>query len=172
MTAASDINVRPEEPGDHASVRHVNEAAFGQPDEADLVDRLRDQADSSISLVAVKDGDVVGHILFTPMTFAPPRPALRAMGLAPMAVSPVHQRSGVGSMLVREGLAACRRVGVQAVFVLGHPAYYPRFGFTPAVERGLVSDYDAPEAFMVLELDPGALDGVKGVARYHPVFAG
>ena len=165
------IEVRPEEPGDREAVRRVNEAAFGQPDEADLVDRLREQADPYLSLVAVQEGEVVGHILFTPMTFDPPRPDFRAMGLAPMAVWPEQQRSGVGGALVREGLAACRRLGTEVVFVLGHPTYYPRFGFAPAAARGIASEYDAPEAFMVLELDPGALDGVEGMARYHPAFA-
>ncbi|NNF56757.1 MAG: N-acetyltransferase, partial [Rhodothermaceae bacterium] len=92
-----DIEVRPEEPRDVPAVRWVNKAAFGQPDEADLVDRLRDQAEPFLSLVAEQDGAVIGHILFTPMAFAPPQPGLVAMGLAPMAVLPEQQRSGVGS---------------------------------------------------------------------------
>jgi putative acetyltransferase len=168
----SGVEVRPERRGDRAAVRRVNEVAFGQPDEADLVDRLREQAAAYLGLVAVRAGEVIGHVAFSPMTMAPPRPHLVAWGLAPMAVLPAYQRQGVGGRLVREGLAACRREGGTAVFVLGHPAYYPRFGFAPASAHGLRSTYDVPaEAFMVLELVPGALGGVMGTAHYDPVFA-
>ena len=167
------LEVRPERPEDRAAVRRVNEAAFGQPDEADLVDRLRAQARPYLGLVAVIDGEVVGHIAFTPVALEPARPGLDARGLAPMAVLPTHQRAGVGTALVREGLAACRRDGAGAVVVLGHPTYYPRFGFAPAGGFGLRSEYDAPpEAFMALALVPGALDGAAGVVRYHAAFAG
>lgn len=162
-----------EEPRDAAAVRRVNVAAFGRSDEADLVDRLRERAAPYLALVAVDQDAVVGHIAFTPMTFDPPRTGLTAFGLAPMAVLPSHQRRGIGSALVRAGLDACRVAGADAVFVLGHPAYYPRFGFEPAADYGIASDYDVPpEAFMVVELAPGALDGVTGTARYHPAFAG
>ena len=167
------MEIRPEKPDDISAVRRVHEAAFGQPDEADLVDRLRDRAASYLALVAVAGGNVVGHIAFSPVTIVPPQPNLRAFGLAPMAVLPSHQRSGIGSELVREGLAACRRAGADAVFVLGHSSYYPRFGFEQAAAHGIGNEYGAPpEAFMVLELTQGALDGVTGTAVYDPALAG
>ena len=166
------MEIRPEKPADTAAVRRVNEAAFGQPNEADLVDRLRERAAPYLALVAVDEGAVVGHIVFSPLSFDSPQPGLTAFGLAPMAVLPTHQRQGIGSALIRAGLDACRTAGADAVFVLGHPTYYPRFGFEPAADYGIESEYDAPpEAFMVTELTPGALDGVTGTARYHPAFA-
>jgi putative acetyltransferase len=95
----------------------------------------------------------------------------RLMGLAPMAVLPSHQRRSVGSALIRGGLDACRRLGAQAVVVLGHPSYYPRFGFAPADRSGIRCEFDAPdEAFMLLELTPGAVARIEGTARYHPAF--
>lgn len=167
------MEIRPETLDDAPAVRRVNEVAFGHPDEADLVDRLRDRAGSYLAFVAVDEDEVIGHIAFTPVTVDPPGPAFSALGLAPMAVVPGRQRGGVGSALVREGLAACRAAGVDAVFVLGHPDYYPRFGFEPAAARGIGNEYGAPaEAFMVLELAADALSGVTGTARYDPALAG
>ena len=114
----------------------------------------------------------VGHLALSRVTLDPPAPGVRALGLAPMAVAPVAQRSGIGSALVRHALAWSRRAGVDAVFVLGHPAYYPRFGFFPAAGLGIGNEYGAPsEAFLVAELTPGALDGVAGTARYDPALA-
>lgn len=171
--AAPPIRIRPEHPHDAAAVRRVHEAAFGRADEADLVDRLRSRAGTYLALVAVDAGEVVGHIAFSPVTLDPPHPALSALGLAPMAVVPDRQRHGVGAALVRAGLAACRDAGAGAVFVLGHPDYYPRFGFRPAASAGVGNAYGAPpEAFMVAELAPGALDGVAGTAVYDPALAG
>lgn len=171
------MHIRTEHPDDHDAVRRVNEAAFGRADEADVVDRLRERAASYLALVAVDDGAVVGHIAFSPVTLVGadlrlPAP-VTALGLAPMAVLPAFQRRGVGGALVRDGLAACRAGGVDAVFVLGHPTYYPRFGFAPAAERGIGNAYGAPpEAFMVVELRSGALDGAAGTAHYDPALAG
>jgi putative acetyltransferase len=167
------MEIRTETPSDVPDIRRVNEAAFGRTDEADLVDRLRDRAASYIALIAVEGDAVVGHIAFSPVTMSPPHSTLSALGLAPMAVLPARQRRGVGSALVREGLAACRAAGTDAVFVLGHPDYYPRFGFEPAADRGIGNEYGAPpKAFMVLALTPGALGGVSGVAIYDPALAG
>lgn len=164
------MQIRPERDTDRDAVRAVNAAAFPTPAEADLVDALREQARPVISLVAERDGAIVGHILFSPVTLDS-RPGLSMMGLAPMAVAPEHQRSGVGLALVRAGLDECRQKGFSAVVVLGHPEYYPRFGFVPAVRYGLRSEYDVPdEVFMVQELVPGALEGAPGTIRYHAAF--
>ncbi len=167
------MEIRSEEKADHADIRRVNEAAFGRPDEADLVDRLRARAKFYISLVAVDGSDTVGHIAFSEVTLDPPQPSCFALGLAPMAVLPARQRSGVGSALVHEGLEVCKSAGADLVFVLGHPDYYPRFGFESAAARQIDNEYGAPpEAFMVLELTPHALGNVKGMAQYDRAFAG
>ena len=163
--------IRTERPEDVADIRRVNLSAFESGAEADLVDALRQQAQPCVSLVAIGDATVVGHILFSPVTLSS-APGLPIMGLAPMAVVPERQRQGVGTALAHAGLEECRRLGAVAIVVLGHPAYYPRFGVTPASRFGLVSEYDVPdEAFMALELTPGALRGKSGTITYHPAFA-
>ncbi|TDI22477.1 MAG: N-acetyltransferase [Acidobacteria bacterium] len=172
--------VREERPEDAPGVRRVLERAFGQADEANLVDRIRQAGAATVSLVAVSgpaDGgagpdDIIGHILFSPVTIGGRPPRAPTVGLAPMAVAPEHQRRGVGAALVEAGLAQCRDGSIGLVVVLGHPDYYPRFGFRPAHLSGLSCEYDAaPEAFMVLELEDGALESSTGVVRYHPAFA-
>ncbi len=164
------VSIRFEQPRDGAEVHTVNEQAFGRPQEAQLVDALRALPDS-LSLVATAGDRVIGHILFTPVTLEPPRAGLHVAGLAPMAVQPGFQRQGIGSQLVRGGLEACRRQGYTAVVVVGHPKYYPRFGFVPAHTQGLEYEHPVPrEAFMVIELDSGTLAGYSGVVRYRPEF--
>jgi putative acetyltransferase len=159
--------VREEKPEDYATVYEVVAEAFGTADEAELVVKLR-AVEPHISLVAEAGGEVVGHIFFSPVTAGD----FVAMGLAPMAVRPDWQRRGVGSRLAEAGLAECRRLGYDVVFVLGHPEYYPRFGFVVASKHGFSCEYDAPdEAFMVAELTAGALAGRSGVVRYGPEFA-
>ena len=125
-----------------------------------------------LSLVAEHPaGDVIGHILFTPVGIRSSSSASRAMGLGPMAVLPDHQRQGVGSALVEAGLSACRAAGEFLVVVLGHPSYYPRFGFRPAWDLGLYYIAPGPNvAFMVCELEDGALRGRSGEVLYHPAF--
>jgi putative acetyltransferase len=164
--------IRPEQAEDIPGIRQVNQRAFETPTEADLVEALRQQAHPIVSLVAVSGAEVVGHILFSPVTLASDA-TVPMMGLAPMAVVPTRQRQGIGSALVRAGLEECRRLGAAAVVVLGHAEYYPRFGFAPASRFGLKSEYDVPDdVFMVLELKTGALRGRAGTIRYHSVFAG
>jgi putative acetyltransferase len=164
------VLIRPERGDDHAAVHALNVSAFESPIEAALVDRLRHQADPVVSLVAEVDGVVVGHIMFTPVTL-PNHQHLRMMGLAPMAVAPTEQGRGIGSALVRSGLACCTRMGFGAVVVLGHPGYYPRFGFKPGAGFGLSCEYDAPpEAFMAVELQPNYLAEASGTVFYHGAF--
>jgi len=166
------MTIRTESTKDDESVRRVNELAFEQPNEADLVDALRANARPFISLVAVVDEQVVGHIFFSPVSIESENGVFTAMGLAPMAVLPEYQNQGIGSQLVREGLKACQRLGHDIVVVLGHANYYPRFGFTPASLKGLRSEYDVPdEVFMVTELVAGALEGRRGLVKYHPEFS-
>lgn len=165
------ITIRAEREEDYGDVRKVNELAFGQPNEARLVDALRERAHLYISLVAIRDEQVVGHIFFSPVTIQSDNSSFTAMGLAPMAVLPEMQKQGVGSLLVREGLNVCLRNGHDIVVVLGHADYYPRFGFVTAKEKGLISEYEVPEEyFMVAELTPDALNGRKGLVVYHTEF--
>jgi putative acetyltransferase len=165
------ITICAERLGDAAPVRYVNELAFGQRVEADLVERLRRAATDSLSLVAEDEG-VVGHILFTQVVVESVGRRVIGMGLAPMAVLPDRQRQGIGSQLVRRGLDILRERGCPFVVVVGHPEYYPRFGFEPASRHGLVSQWEGmPDAaFMVLVLDVQAMAGVSGVAKYRDEF--
>jgi putative acetyltransferase len=165
------IRIRPQTPADSPHVRAVTEAAFGQPLEAALVERLQAACPEAVSLVA-DDGEVVGHILFTPVTVEAGSRRVEGMGLAPMAVRPDRQREGIGSALVRYGLDLLRSRGCPFVIVLGHPSFYPRFGFELASRHALRSQWEGipDEAFMVRVLDPTAMVGVAGVARYRPEF--
>jgi putative acetyltransferase len=169
------VAIRAERPGDRAAIFAVHAAAFPTDAEARLVDRLRDAGAATVSLVAESDGRVVGHNLFSPVRIVGPGGAESgAIGLAPVAVLPALQNGDVGGALIRAGFEACRAAGHAVVFVLGHPPYYPRFGFEPAARFGL-SYEGRPQfspAFFVRELEPGALAGRSGVVHYHVEFAG
>jgi putative acetyltransferase len=165
------MRIREEKEADKVAIRALNIAAFGTPAESGLVEALREQARPVISIVAEEGAAIVGHIMFSPVAL-PGYPELRIMGLAPMAVLPEQQRKGIGSVLVRTGLERCRRLGFGAVVVLGHPEYYPRFGFSPAARFGLGCDYRVPEeAFMAMELQPGYLHDAAGTINYHAAFS-
>ena len=167
------LDVRSEQPGDEAAIARVNDAAFGQADESRIIDAIRQAKRSSISLVAVDGAAIVGHILFTPVSIESSASPVAAMSLAPMAVWPALQRRGIGSRLVREGLEECARTGCQAVVVVGHPEFYPRFGFRPASSYGLRCEFPVPDdVFMAVELMPRALSGCRGLVRYLPEFGG
>jgi putative acetyltransferase len=171
--AQSRVVVRAETPADFDAVRTIHTLAFGQPQEARLVDALRAATDLSpvVSLVATRDDQVVGHILFTPIRIGQAPAASRAMSLAPVAVLPHCQRLGVGDALVRAGLAECVRLGQPVVVVVGHPEYYPRFGFRPARAAGLEAPFEVRDvAFMVWEESPGALAGIRGMIEYPAAF--
>lgn len=192
------VLLRPENPEDEGEIRLINQAAFGRPDEADLVDRLRAEGAVLASLVAEKeerdekegdkcDGEredkldverenkrgqeerVVAHILFSRMSIETSTGRVAAVALAPIAVLPERQRRGIGGKLIRYGLDLLRGRGERIVIVLGDPDYYPRFGFSRGKARLLESPFP-PEAFMALELEPGALDGVRGKVRYAAAF--
>lgn len=167
----SELVVREEVPGDRSPVHAVHTAAFGREDEARLVDDLRAGASPLVSLVAEREGEVLGHILFSPVTVHGAGATSRAMGLAPLGVLPAHQHQKIGDALCRAGLEACRALGEPLVFVLGHPGYYPRFGFREAFQHGFYYREAAPNpAFMVAELEPGASGGRAGEVRYHAAF--
>ncbi len=172
--AGAGVVIRSEQVADHAAIAEVNREAFGQEGEPRLVAALRDAAgfDAALSLVALRDDRVVGHILFSSIDIVRDEGDLPALALAPMSVRPAYQRRGIGSALVRAGLEACRRGGHRIVMVLGHAEYYPRFGFTPAGECGVRPPFEVPdEAFMVLSLVDGGLDDVAGVVRYPAPFS-
>jgi putative acetyltransferase len=164
--------VREERPEDIHGIHDVNERAFGQPQEADLVDKLRRNCNDVLSLVAVEQNQVVGHILFSPATVESQERTVHGMGLAPMAVQPEYQRQGVGASLVRKGITKLESKGCPFVIVLGHASYYPRFGFEPASRYRIRSEWEVPDnAFMILVLDKSEMEGISGLARYRPEFA-
>jgi len=165
------LTIRKEIPEDALAIRYVNEQAFGSADEADLIEKLRLRQGFILSLVASQDEQIVGHILFSPITIESEYSVLSAVALGPMAVLPAYQRRGIGSQLVHAGLAELRQANHEIVVLLGHPNYYPRFGFSPAKSYGIRCEYDVPdELFMVLELRKGALAGRGGTVKYQPEF--
>jgi putative acetyltransferase len=163
--------IRPEKPEDIESIRNINRQAFGQENESKLVDKLRNRGALTISLVAVWDSELVGHIAFSPVVVESGTSGFTAIALAPMAVLPAHQRKGIGLQLVQAGLEECRRLGHEIVFLVGHPDYYPRFGFVPAKPKGVDCEFEVPEeAWMILELREGALAGRRGIVKFEPEF--
>jgi putative acetyltransferase len=167
------IHIREERPEDAFAVRLVNEKAFGQTQEANIVEKLRQSCDDLLSLVAVMTGHVVGHVLFSPATIESNGGLIQGMALAPMAVLPAYQRQGIGSRLVQEGIKILRSSSCPFVIVLGHPDYYPRFGFEVASKYNIMSQWQGvPEkAFMILILDRVIMEGISGVARYRSEFS-
>jgi putative acetyltransferase len=166
------MNIRHETPADHEAIRRINHEGFDhRTEESKLVDLLRERGELILSLVAEDDGEVVAHIAFSPMTIEGAPASFKALGLGPVAVLPAHQRKGIGSALIREGLKQCAAMEYDAVLLLGHTGYYPRFGFKPASVFGISSDYDAGDHFMALPPREGALDGVQGKVHYPKAFA-
>jgi putative acetyltransferase len=167
----SALVLRPERPGDADAIHAVHAQAFGREAEAGLVRALRRDARPYVALLAEQDGRVAGHVVFSPVAIEGGSPP--ALGLGPLAVTPPLQQAGIGSWLVRAGLERCARAGARIVVVLGHAAYYPRFGFRPASPLGLRYRGEAFDpSFFALELAPGALAGVSGRVRYHEAFEG
>jgi putative acetyltransferase len=168
--------IRTETPSDIRDIFALHNDAFAQDGEARLVNALRNDGDftTDLSLVAIHDDRIIGHVLFPPITIESgdgTQKSVPARALAPLGVDPAFQCQGVGAALLEEGLNTCRHLGHRSVFVVGHPGYYPRFGFSTARTFGITVDFPCPdEAFMAIELVPGALDGVHGTVRYPPAF--
>ena len=170
------ITIRHETPADLTVVHAVNIQAFdGREAEAGLVDAVRQSENyiPELSLVAEESWQILGHILFSRLHIETENGSVPALALAPMAVLPCYQKQGIGSQLVRRGLAICKSLEHGIVIVLGHPAYYPRFGFSAYLAKSLECPFgDCGEAWMALELIPSALRGVRGKVVYPAVFQG
>lgn len=167
------ITIRKEQPDDEAQIYEVNSRAFERTQEAEVVDVLRKSCPEGVSLIAEEDGKLVGHILFTPAIIEGEGKSVVGSGLAPMAVLPEYQRKGIGSALVRAGLEAMRTAGEPFVIVVGHPGFYPKFGFERASKYGIQCEYsEVPdEAFMIVVYDEDKIKGIHGVAKEQPEFA-
>jgi len=165
--------IRTEVPEDIPAIHEVNAVAFAHDDEARLVDALRENGDFNpeLSLVAVSCDRVIGHILFPGITIESEKATVPAVALAPLVVHPDFQCMGIGRSLIEVGFEACRDLGHNIVVVVGHPGYYPRYGFSPASDYGIVAPFEvADDVFMVNALVPEALDGVHGRVRYPKAF--
>lgn len=160
--------IRTATPSDYAAIRQVIRHAFGQDDEANLVEQLRADGDALVELVAASDIAIQGHILYSPLAIVRDGETLRAAALAPVAVLPAFQKSGIGGALIRAGNARCAELGCVAIVVLGHAAYYPRFGFSSALAESLQAPFSGPH-FMALEIEPGVLAG-GGKVQYAKAF--
>jgi putative acetyltransferase len=168
--ASGNIHIREEKSGDLKAIRRVHELAFDSSTEAQLVDLLRSRGVAIISLVAEDGGEIVGHILFSPVSIHPPARDWSALGLAPIGVIPERQRHGIGKALINGGLERCKERGINLVVVLGDPDYYTQFGFRRALDFGLNNEYQADEHFMILEFTPGILDTFSGLVKYAREF--
>ncbi|MBT2690693.1 N-acetyltransferase [Bacillus sp. ISL-47] len=169
------LDIRPEKPSEFEKILEINNLAFGQENEGKLVSLIRTSPHfiPTLSLVAEKDGELSGHILFSEVMIETSQgTTVNTIGLAPMAVKPDFQNQGIGSALVNAGLERCKELGYGHVVVLGHPEFYPRFGFEPSVKFGIKPPFPVPEnVFMALELTKGALSGIEGAVRYPPAFS-
>lgn len=169
------ILIRPEEPADIQRIYAIEAAAFQRPDEADLVNRLRDAGAVWLSQVALLDGSIVGHALYSMATVSDGAAVHEYPALGPIAVAKAWQKQGIGAKLIQAGLRAAKDAGYSLMFLVGHPTYYPRFGFQPAQPLGFTSDYvkesSRHEHFMVAVLDSRQLGAVRGHLRFHSAFA-
>ncbi len=168
------VMIRKEVPADHEAVHEINKNAFGRDEEADLVNRLRSSESfvSDLSLVAISENVVVGHILFTKIRILNPlREVFESLALAPMAVNSTNQNRGIGSNLIKHGLSKATALGFDSVIVLGHERYYPKFGFVPASNFGIKAPFDVKDsAFMALELQVDSLKVPNGIVHYTKEF--
>lgn len=168
--AQTNITIRLRTSADDAAVAAVVTAAFGGPDEAALIARLRTDGDMVAEFVALDGATVIGHIAFSRLDVQTGSEVLRAVALAPLAVAPARQRQGIGGALIRYALTRLRDEGEDLAVVLGHPAYYPPFGFSSLLAKLLDAPYSG-DAFMALELKPGVLASLKWRVSYPRAFA-
>jgi len=167
------VNIREERPEDIEAIRMLNLTAFGQPQEGGIIEALRTNGGVLLSLVATIDERVVGHALYSPVSIGFNEKKVVGAGLGPMAVLPELQRKGIGSKLIEFGNMQLRERGCPFIVVVGHPEYYPRFGFRPASDYGIRCEWDVPDnVFMVLVLDESKMKGVSGLAKYRAEFSG
>ena len=165
------MHIRKEKPTDVEKIWNINSKVFESDAEANLVNAVRNSGIFFLSLVYEEGHDLVGHILFTPVELVGDTSGIRVMGLAPMAVVPGLQKKGIGSSLVKAGIQECISEDYDAIVVLGHPNYYPKFGFRPSINYGIKSEYEVPDAvFMLLELKKNSLRRTKGTVKYHATF--
>jgi len=163
------ILIRKDTPNDYEAIREVHCRAFGSDTEAQLVDQLRRDGCVVVSVVAVVDDCIEGHILFSDLPIETEQGVIHAAALAPLAVMPEYQNQGIGAKLMWSGLEGCKEAGRTVVVVVGHPKYYRRFGFSADLAKSLKAPFSG-EAFMAIELVPGALKGVSGTAKYPAAF--
>lgn len=169
------LTIRAERNEDYAAVYEVHSMAFSRLNEAKLVEAVRESVNFNpqLSLVAVIDERVIGHLLFSPLVIETKNKEISALVLSPVAVHPEFQKQSIGSELIRQGLNVCKEMGHKIVIVIGYPSYYPRFGFLPARAKGLKAPFPVPdEAFMVLELVPGILNRISGIIKFPAAFVG
>jgi predicted N-acetyltransferase YhbS len=167
------LNIRSETKKDFPKITQVNNSAFGQENEGRLIERLRQTENyiPELSLVAELDDEIVGHILFYPITIHSDTSKFQSISLGPMAVTPVLQRKGIGSRLVNEGLEAAKKLGHRSVIVVGHPEYYPKFGFKRASQWNIKVPFEVPdEAFLAVELVESEFKGKSGTVEYPEEF--
>lgn len=163
------VQIQEELPDDIPAIRELNQRAFGQDQEANIVDALRSNGGCLLSLVAIVNDRLVGHIMYSPLSVGS---EITGAALGPMAVLPEYQRQGIGSQLVEAGNQKLNDAGCPFIIVVGHPEYYPKFGFTPANAHGITCEWEVPDnAFMLLVLDQMKMQGVSGSAKYRPEFS-
>lgn len=163
------IQIREECPADIGDIRDINQRAFGQDQEGNIVDALRSNGASLLSLVATVNDRLVGHIMYSPISVSS---EILGAALGPMAVLPEYQRQGIGSELIEAGNQQLKAAGYPFIIVVGHPNYYPRFGFRPASAHGITCEWDLPDdVFLLLVLDPIKMEGVYGPAKYRHEFS-
>lgn len=169
------LTIRTENPQDYEAIREINNEAFGMENEANLIEAIRNSTNfiKELSLVAeTNTKEIIGHILFSKVTIETANGLIESLALAPMAVKLKFQNKGIGSSLVKEGLLRCKQLGYASVIVLGHPTFYPKFGFVPAVSKGIRAPFNvSDDVFMVYEVKEQALENIKGIVKYPDTFS-